>query len=165
MGVKCALTDQQKNDKRVIVIVGDGAFQETCQAASVHSALKHNTIVFVLANGIYGIEQKLVNPNPFRNPPTTYPHNPHLEDIYPYNQLPNWSYEKLSAVFGARGAKVEDHAALVQLLAEIHQDTASSFIVEIKLPRTDVPEAVAASLSEPGEDEWGHSHWPPKPLF
>jgi len=26
----------------------------------------HNTVVFVLNNGIYGVEQQGVNPNPFR---------------------------------------------------------------------------------------------------
>ena len=33
-----------------------------------HAAEGHNTVVFVLTNGIYGIEQFLVNPNPFRAP-------------------------------------------------------------------------------------------------
>jgi indolepyruvate decarboxylase len=56
IGVKCAAPD-----KRAVVIVGDGAFQETCQALSSYQILGQNTVVFILANGIYGIEQKLVN--------------------------------------------------------------------------------------------------------
>jgi indolepyruvate decarboxylase len=94
IGVKCAMPD-----KRVVVVVGDGAFQETCQAVSSHRQLGQNTVVFVLANGIYGIEQKLVNPNPFRTPPKGY-QDQLLNQVYPYNLLHDWHYEKLTDVFG-----------------------------------------------------------------
>ena len=53
IGVKCA-----RPHKRAIVICGDGAFQQTCQAVGSYAALGHNTVVFVLDNGLYGIEQR-----------------------------------------------------------------------------------------------------------
>ena len=59
VGVKCALTDNRSEpsgDKRVIVICGDGAFQETCQSISTMIKLGHNNVIFVLNNGIYGVE-------------------------------------------------------------------------------------------------------------
>ncbi|GMM85121.1 thiamine pyrophosphate-binding protein [Pseudoalteromonas sp. MTN2-4] len=82
-GIKCAFPD-----KRAIVVVGDGAFHETCQAVADQHAYGQNTVVFVIANGIYGIEQYLVNPNPFRQPPVDYP-DKLLNDVYQYNDLPN----------------------------------------------------------------------------
>jgi indolepyruvate decarboxylase len=47
-------------DKRPLVFVGDGSFQETCQELSTHAKHKLKTVVFVLSNeGFYGVEQML----------------------------------------------------------------------------------------------------------
>jgi indolepyruvate decarboxylase len=96
IGASCA-----DSASRSIVIVGDGAFQETCQAVSAQSSLRHGTVVFVIVNGIYGIEQELVNPNPFRlGDQKVHYDDPLFNDIFPYNDLHNWDYEKICAVMG-----------------------------------------------------------------
>ena len=82
-GVKCA-----NPELRAVVVVGDGAFHETCQAVSDHHAYGHDTVVFVISNGLYGIEQFIVNPNPFRTPPVDYPDDPLENAPYVYNELP-----------------------------------------------------------------------------
>lgn len=161
-GVKCACPD-----KRAIVVVGDGAFHETCQALSDHHAYDQNTVVFVLANGIYGIEQKLVNPNPFRtgSGKRDYP-DPLQNKVYPYNDLPAWNYSKLAEVFGGTGRKVCSPDDLASVMAEIRQNPQHNFIVEVTLPRTDVPAAIAAGLdADVGEDETDNPNWPPAGIF
>ncbi len=158
-GVKSA-----RPDKRPIVIVGDGAFQETCQAVSNHNRLGHNTVVFVLANGIYGIEQKLVNPNPFRQPPIQYDETI-LNAVYSYNELHPWNYENLVNVFGGRGCFVSNFPELSKVLKEIDEHRQDNFVVHIKLPKTDVPQAISKTLNQSGEDETENSDWPPKELF
>jgi indolepyruvate decarboxylase len=162
IGIKCAVEDKFLGKKRMIVIAGNGAFQETCQAVSSYGYLKQNTVVFVLANGIYGIEQKLVNPNPFREPPAEHS----SKEVYEYNNLSQWNYEKLVSVFGAGdGHVVETVEQLESVISLIQKDADKSFIVHVKIPRTSIPAVLKASLEEAGEDEWQHPNWPPKEIF
>jgi indolepyruvate decarboxylase len=160
-GVKCA-----NPDKRVIVVVGDGAFHETCQAVSDQAAYGHNTVVFVLKNGIYGIEQKIVNPNPFRKPePIQYSDDPQgklLKKMYSYNTLPEWQFDKLTEVWGGIGRKAATTLELQTVLKEIRATPGSNFLVEIAIPETDVPNAIGKELnSSVGEDEIEAEKWPP----
>jgi indolepyruvate decarboxylase len=150
----------------VIVVVGDGAFHETCQAVSDHHAHGQNNVVFVLVNGLYGIEQEIVNPNPFRTPPIHYS-DPQLDVVYPYNQLPLWQYSKITDAFGGEGRKAGTGAELASILAEIRTMPDSNFVVEITLPTTDVPAGIRGALAAGavGEDEIENAAWPPVQIF
>ncbi|HXT15467.1 MAG TPA: thiamine pyrophosphate-binding protein [Gemmatimonadaceae bacterium] len=159
VGVKCA-----KPNERTLVFVGDGAFQETCQGVSAMRALGQNTVVFVLDNGIYGIEQRLVNPNPFRAPVTKY-QPPLLNDIYSYNHMHPWAYERLADVFGGQGRTAKNVEELRAVLKEIDEKPAELFLVHVTLPATDTPAAVKPGLRAPGEDETLHPNWPPANIF
>lgn len=117
-GVGCAFPD-----KRAVVVVGDGAFHETCQAVADQHAYGLNTVVFVLANGIYGIEQYLVNPNPFRKPPVDYS-NKLLDKVYPYNDLPKWNISKVTDAFGGEGRRVTNLGELMGVMEEIRSTPA-----------------------------------------
>ncbi len=159
-GVACACPD-----KRAIVVVGDGAFHETCQAVADQNADGQNTVVFVLANGIYGIEQYLVNPNPFRKPPVDYP-DPLQDKVYPYNDLPSWKIHKLTDAFGGKGRKVENLEQLLGVMEEIRATEDTNFLVEVCIPTTDVPAAIAkAAPTKVGEDETDNPNWPPAGVF
>lgn len=155
-GVKCA-----NPNKRAIVVVGDGAFHETCQAVSDHHAYGQNTVVFVLSNGIYGIEQLIVNPNPFRTPPVDYP-DKLLNSDYQYNKLPAWNFCKLAEGFGGIGRKATNIEELQKILAEIRDTAESNFVVEVCIPQADVPKAIRENLNKDvGEDEIDNPNWPP----
>ncbi|WP_404305129.1 alpha-keto acid decarboxylase family protein [Neorhodopirellula lusitana] len=79
-----------KPDHRVIVLVGDGAFQMTGQELSSLVRDGHAPIVIVLDNHGYGTERYL------------------QKDRWDYNEIQPWSYADLPAVFGApRGVFVE----------------------------------------------------------
>jgi len=152
-GVKCA-----RPDKRAVVFVGDGAFQETCQAISTQNKLKHDTIVFVLDNEIYGIEQLLVNPNPFRGKDKVEYSVPDLNDVYSYNEMHSWKYAKLVDVFGGQGFEVsnmDELEAVLEQLDKIKENT----IIHVHLPKTSIPEAIAYKNEEPGEDEFLNKDW------
>jgi Pyruvate decarboxylase and related thiamine pyrophosphate-requiring enzymes len=162
IGIKCAIEDNGLEDKRMIVIAGDGAFQETCQAVSSYVQLKHNTVVFVLANGIYGIEQKLVNPNPFRHSPN----EDSDKNIYTYNELCPWNYEKLVTVFGeGEGHVVENIKQLQDVLSAVQKDLDKNFIIHVKIPKLSVPLVLNHTLKEAGEDELKHPNWPDSATF
>lgn len=151
--------------KRVLVVTGDGAFHETCQAVADHHAFGQNTVVFVLANGIYGVEQEIVNPNVFRTPPHVYP-GAQLDTVYPYNVVPNWQYSKITQAFGGQGRKAETVDHLKKILREIGQRTDTNFVVELVIPQTAVPAAVGAGVNaKVGEDETKNPGWPPAGVY
>lgn len=147
--------------KRPLVFVGDGAFQETCQAVSSHHHYGTNNVVFVLDNGIYGIEQMLVNPNPFRpeesdceqEKKVNYENRPQQNTIYDYNRLNKWSYEKIVDMVGGRGLVVTNNQELQQALIEIDQYSDDNFVIRVMLSETDIPHAIAYHLAQTGEDE------------
>ncbi|MBE0370647.1 alpha-keto acid decarboxylase family protein [Pseudoalteromonas sp. MMG013] len=159
-GVKCAYPD-----KRAIVVVGDGAFHETCQAVADQHAYGQNTVVFVIANGIYGIEQYLVNPNPFRTPPVDYK-DPLLDEVYPYNELPSWNIANLTDAFGGQGRKVSQLGELLNVMEEIRANPDTNFLVEVVIPKDNVPKSIAMEADTAvGEDEIDNPNWPPSGKF
>lgn len=129
-------------DKRPFVFVGDGSFQETCQAMSSHTRLNQNNVVFVFNNdGFYGIEQMLVDPTYYRTKDEQY------ADFY--NELQPWEYTRLAAVFGnektpMRGFKISTHAELDELLKVIAADKpdCGPMIVQVVVPKTDYPKSI-----------------------
>ncbi|MEJ6474101.1 alpha-keto acid decarboxylase family protein [Pseudoalteromonas piscicida] len=159
-GIKCALPD-----KRAIVVVGDGAFHETCQAVADQHAYGQNTVVFVLANGIYGIEQYIVNPNPFRKPPVDYA-DPLLDKVYSYNDLPQWQIANITQAFGGEGRKVSTQEQLLSVMEEIRTKTQCNFVVEVEIPKTDTPASISQEANTAvGEDEIANPNWPPANKF
>lgn len=152
-------------DRRILVVTGDGAFQETCQAVADHYAHGQNTVVFVLANGIYGIEQEIVNPNVFWTPPDHYPGAP-SEQVYSYNVVPRWQYSKITETFGGQGRKADTIAALHAILDEIREAAGTNFVVELVIPPTAIPAAVGNGVrTHVGEDEIDNPGWPPAGVY
>ena len=159
-GVKYAVPD-----KRVMVAVGDGAFHETCQAVAEHHANGQNTVVFVLVNGIYGIEQYLVNPNPFRKPPVKYT-DQLLDSNYHYNEIPRWNYSKIPEAMGGQGRRADTLHELKAVLEEIRQNPDTNFVVEVTIPPSNTPQSLWPHLNDVvGEDETENPNWPPVNKF
>jgi indolepyruvate decarboxylase len=150
LGVKLA-----DRSKRPLVFVGDGAFQETCQAVSGHYHYKTNNVVFVLDNGIYGIEQMLVNPNAFRTgaDKIDYKERPQQNGVYDYNKLNKWNYEKIVDMVGGRGAVVNTDGQLRETLTVIDQYPDDNFVVRVMLDETNIPHSIAYRTETAGEDE------------
>jgi len=163
VGIKCAIDDKGLGNKRLVVIAGDGAFQETCQAVSSYIHLKQNTVVFVLDNGIYGIEQKLVNPNPFR---TNLDDFSSPKEVYEYNKLCRWNYMEFVKVFGGGvGHRVDTVEQLREVIGEICSNAQQPFVIHVSIPQLSIPPTLMHSLAEPGEDEIDHKEWPPEGIF
>jgi len=142
-GVKLA-----RPDKRSLVFVGDGSFQETCQEMSSHARLRHDTVVFVLNNeDFYGIEQMLVHPCFYAGQePEAY-----------YNILHPWNYARLAEVFGSEktpmtGFDVGSFAELEEVLRTIadpgHAANRGPILVQVRLARLDYPAAIDYAVEE-----------------
>ncbi len=65
--VGAALGVAKGGTRRPLVICGDGGFQQTAQAMSSLAHHRVAAIVVVLDNGVYGIEQYLIEPSYFRS--------------------------------------------------------------------------------------------------
>ncbi|HEY0022333.1 MAG TPA: thiamine pyrophosphate-binding protein [Longimicrobium sp.] len=138
-GVKAALPE-----KRALVFVGDGSFQETCQELSTHTRLRQDNVVFVMNNDdFYGIEQMLVHPC-FYDPASG-------EEPGFYNVLHKWKYSRLAQVFSGpdtpmAGVVVGTHGELDALLGRLGDGddaiNAGPVLVQVRLPREDYPRAI-----------------------
>jgi indolepyruvate decarboxylase len=88
--------------RRPLVICGDGGFHMTAQALSTMAQYGRNPVVVVVANGIYGYEQFLIDPAYFSDP-TSSPR--------PYVAFKPWDYGEFAKTFGVQLAQTVNSAA------------------------------------------------------
>jgi len=90
------------SSRRPLVICGDGGFHMT--APTLATMVQHgcNPVVVVIANGIYGYEQFLVDASYF-NSPTATP--------LPYAVISQWDFVKFAGGMGVQYAQLADTAA------------------------------------------------------
>ena len=93
--------------RRPVAVVGDGGFQMTAQAMSTLAQYQLPAVVLVVDNGLYGIEQWLLDPKWHRD--GTY-------EPRPYLALNRWKHEGLAEALGAEGERVATPAALREAL-------------------------------------------------
>jgi indolepyruvate decarboxylase len=94
---------------RRLVICGDGGFHMTATALSTMVQFRRTPIVVVLANGIYGFEQFLLDAS-FSNNPGNAPK--------PYVVLNNWDFAGFAKGLGVQFAQnIDTPAALDAALA------------------------------------------------
>jgi indolepyruvate decarboxylase len=90
------------SSRRPLVICGDGGFHMTAQALSTMAQYGRNPVVVVIANGIYGYEQFLIDAAYFSDP-TSSPR--------PYVAFKPWDYGELAKTFGLQLAQTVNTAA------------------------------------------------------
>lgn len=112
-------------ERRVVLFVGDGAFQVTCQDLSTMIRYALKPIIFLLNNDGYTIERVIVD--------------------RPYNDIQPWHYHKLVEVFGGGlGLDVHTEGELEDALEKAASEDGLVFI-EIHTGRLDCPEALRSA--------------------
>ena len=112
-------------DRRVVLFVGDGAFQVTCQDVSTMIRYGLKPIIFLLNNDGYTIERVIVD--------------------RPYNDIQPWCYHKLVDVFGGGlGLDVRTEGELEDALDKTATAEGLVFI-ELHTGRLDCPEALRSA--------------------
>lgn len=124
VGAKQALPN-----KRMLVVVGDGGFQNCPTGLGTSVAQGHNTIVFILHNNVYAIEQHEEDPTPYTN---------NSAPFYPDNLIQNWNYAQFGASVGAHSYRTFTHADLTVALAAAAAYDGTS-VIEIMLGKFDIP--------------------------
>lgn len=111
-------TQLAKPSKRVIGIIGDGAFQMTCTELSTAVHYQINPIIIVLNNHGYGTERPLIEGD--------------------YNDVLDWDYSALTKVFkGGIGIEIRTEDQLDSALKTALNDTKNMYIIEIELDKLD----------------------------
>ncbi len=132
-GVPAAVGASMANpDSRVLVVVGDGAFQMTGMELSTIARHGLNPIIIVLNNHGYTTERFL------------------LEG--PFNDIQDWAYHAIPAVIGAgRGFEARTVGELDVALASAHANLASFSLINVHLDpydRSPALERLAHKLSK-----------------
>ncbi len=121
-------------DHRIVVLVGDGAFQMTGQELSSLIRDGHNPIVIILDNHGYGTERYL-----------------HKGD-WKYNEIHPWNYGELLKVYGrGKSYLVKTESTYQQALEEAWNDPNQPHLIQAKLIENDASDTLkkmAARMSE-----------------
>ncbi len=112
-------------DRRVILFVGDGSFQVTCQDLSTMIRYGLKPIIFLINNDGYTIERVIVDRL--------------------YNDIQPWHYHKLVEVFGGSpGLDVHSEGELEEALDKAATADGLVFI-EVHTARMDCPETLRSA--------------------
>ncbi|MFD0476393.1 thiamine pyrophosphate-dependent enzyme [Nonomuraea thailandensis] len=111
-----------------LVICGDGGFHTTAQSLSTFAHYCRNPVVLVIDNGVYGLEQYIIDSG-YYDDPNAAPK--------PYVVLNPWDFAKVAHGFGVRNTYSVDTAAeLDQALVEAKESAAPALIVAKVSPRS-----------------------------
>ncbi|MDC8756921.1 thiamine pyrophosphate-binding protein [Janthinobacterium fluminis] len=120
-GVKLALA-RAGSKRRVISVSGDGAFAQSCNAIGTIGELGLDNVVFVMANGVFAIEQFLINANAFcASDGGGQGTAPPFAALCRVPQTALWDWKALAQGFGGVGYEVttnEELTAVLQIIKE-----------------------------------------------
>jgi indolepyruvate decarboxylase len=115
--------------QRVMVFAGDGGFQMSAQCLSTQTRFQLDPIIFVINNGVYGVEQWLADSSVFH---TDTP-------FYKSCLLHPWKYSKLADVFGCSGWEVTTYGELRDAISGALANTGSPSIIQVVVPDKSIP--------------------------
>ena len=125
---------------RPVALVGDGGFQMVPQAFSTLVRHKKPAILFILDNGLYGIEQFLIDEQILPVGKRFYRDN--LPEPSAFDILPRWDYAKLAEAFGGKGFVAATLAELEAVLAQVSKLTDVPALVAVKLDPHALPRGI-----------------------
>jgi len=109
--------------KSVVLLVGDGSLQVTCQELSTMIRNNCNVKVFVINNDGYTIERVIVDG--------------------PFNDIQPWKYSQLPVIFGgSKGCEISTEEELENCLKKAKP--VGFDLWEVKVPKMDFPKVLAA---------------------
>ncbi len=119
----------KEDDQRVMVFSGDGGFQMTAQCLSTQARFGLDPIIFVVNNGVYGVEQWLADASVFTTD----------KPFYRSCVLHPWNYSKLAEVFGGHGWKATTYGELNAAVKDALANTGSPSIIEVVVANKSIP--------------------------
>lgn len=117
-------------DASVMIFTGDGGFQMTAQCLSTQTRFGLNPIIFVINNGVYGVEQWLADSTVFSTE----------KPFYKSCNLHQWNYSKLADVFGCQGWKVNTYGELKNAVLGALENKSTPSLIEVVVPAKTIPD-------------------------
>lgn len=136
---------------RPLVLVGDGGFQMIPQSLSTLVRQNVGALVFVFDNGLYGIEQFLVDEQILKKGERFY--RDKLTQPSQFDVLPRWDYVRLAESFGAQGMAVTTLTELDDALKAVSKRTTVPTLIAVKLDPHDLPREIEAVVRRPRPDD------------
>ncbi|OXA93497.1 alpha-keto acid decarboxylase family protein [Flavobacterium hercynium] len=121
---------QLGSGKQAWTVAGDGGFMMIAQSLSTLVKYNINSVIFVMSNGVYAIEQVYVDMDSFQAGPA------HKFDEF--DILPKWDYQALAKAFGANSYRAETVSELDDVLLKLKKKTNLPSLVEIIIPQKDL---------------------------
>jgi TPP-dependent 2-oxoacid decarboxylase len=128
--VSAALGASFGSNRRPLVICGDGGFHMTAQALSTVKQYGRNPIVIVVANGIYGFEQFLIDPSFFQDP---------QKPPRPYVVINRWDLMALADAFGFSSAQTVNTAAAFDAALAAAKASPGAALIAAEVNAHDLP--------------------------
>jgi len=120
---------QLGSGKQSWTIAGDGGFMMVCQALSTLNKYGLNSVMFVMSNQVYAIEQVFVDVDAFC-PNGTFDE---------FDDLAKWDYLALAKAYGAHGYRAKNVSELNNVLDKIKDtETDKPTLVEVVIPAKDL---------------------------
>jgi indolepyruvate decarboxylase len=117
--------------KRPVIVSGDGGFQMIAQTFSTMVKYKIPSIIAVIDNGLYGIEQFLLDKKFYTDPAT-----PSIG----FNTLNRWKYELFPEIFGwGKGFRVNNTEKFYETLEQAFAYKDGPVIITIEINPKDIP--------------------------
>ena len=126
---------QLGSGKQAWTVAGDGGFMMIAQSLSTLVKYNINSVIFVMSNGVYAIEQVYVDMDSFKAGPS------HKFDAF--DILPKWDYQALAKAFGANSYRAETVTELNEVLLKLKKKTNLPTLVEIVIPQKDLAQQMA----------------------
>jgi indolepyruvate decarboxylase len=126
---------QLGSGKQAWAIAGDGGFMMIAQSLSTLVKYNINSVIFVMSNGVYAIEQVYVDMDSFKAGPE------HTFDAF--DILPKWDYQALAKAFGANSYRAETVTELNQVLLKLKTKTNLPTLIEIVIPQKDLAQQMS----------------------
>lgn len=119
-GVKLALNDTGQSQRRVLSFSGDGAFSQTVNSLGTIGELGLDNVIFVMVNGVYGVEQFLIDANAFCNDDSSTGNPPpRFAALTQVPQSSLWDWKALAKGFGGIGYEVTSNQELADVLNKL----------------------------------------------
>jgi indolepyruvate decarboxylase len=149
-GVKLA-NEVTGRKRRAVSVVGDAAFAQTVNALGTIAQLGLDSIVFVIDNRVYAIEQWLINAQAFSK------HDPvPFAAICEVPQGHIWNYVQMAEAFGGAGHFVHTNDELRRVLAGLRDVPVNPVtkkptftLVAVNIPAADLPSNTAWKIPKP----------------
>ncbi|RYU91896.1 alpha-keto acid decarboxylase family protein [Mucilaginibacter terrigena] len=117
--------------KRPLIVSGDGGFQMIAQTFSTMVKYKIPCIIAVIDNGLYGIEQFLLDKKFYTDP---------AAPSIGFNSLNRWKYELFPEIFGGgKGFRVADTEKFYETLEEAFAYNDGPVIIAVEVNPKDIP--------------------------